>query len=76
MTNPNNECRVLTVDELNLVSGGMTNHTTNPVYHQLAGLYIPSSPGGVGAHDTIDTGQGYDPNNLPSGGPGSGPWGN
>ena len=40
----------------------------------------PNSPkpkvGPPGAGDTIDTGVGFDPNNLPSGGPGSGPWGN
>ena len=40
----------------------------------------PNSPkpkvGTPGAGDTIDTGVDFDPNNLPSGGPGSGPWGN
>ena len=40
----------------------------------------PRSPqrtvGTPGAGDTIDASGDYDANNLPSGGPGSGPWGN
>ena len=38
--------------------------------------YPQRNIGGPGSGDTIDTGVGFDPNNLPSGGPGSGPWGN
>jgi hypothetical protein len=56
---------------LDLVSGGQFIWT---------GPGAPRSPkpthGGPGAGDTIDTNIGYDANNLPSGGPGSGPWGN
>jgi bacteriocin-like protein len=66
------EFRTLSETELDAVSGGMRSLVNDPGYN---GPKL-KTVSGVGANDTIDSGHGFDPNNLPSGGPGSGPWGN
>jgi hypothetical protein len=57
--------------QLDLVTGGQS------IWKGPGGPRSPQRTIGTpGAGDTIDTAVGFEPNNLPGGGPGSGPWGN